>query len=85
MGTSLIFTEDVGRAACSKLRVHEQREKGRASGCTEDKPKMNKERKKDRVKASEHRTKDKGAPITSLLAGRALMEDENKAHDDAHC
>ncbi|KAG5913751.1 hypothetical protein E4U61_006559 [Claviceps capensis] len=73
------FTEDVGRAAHLKLRAHEQREKG----YKEDKPKINKERKKDRVKVSEHRAKDKGAPNTSLLAGRAFIEDENKAKDDA--
>ncbi|KAG6262066.1 hypothetical protein E4U49_003403 [Claviceps purpurea] len=51
------FTEDVGRAAYLKLRAHEQREK--VTGHKEDKPKINKERKKDRVKVSEHRAKDK--------------------------
>ncbi|KAG6072260.1 hypothetical protein E4U16_005516 [Claviceps sp. LM84 group G4] len=44
------FTED----PTSNAR---RREKRRASGYKEDKPKINKERKKDRVKASEHRTK----------------------------
>ncbi|KAG5966251.1 hypothetical protein E4U56_001360 [Claviceps arundinis] len=53
----------------------------------EDKPQMDKERKEDRVEVSEYRAKGKDARpnITSLLAGRALMEPggREKAHYDA--
>ncbi|KAG6125361.1 hypothetical protein E4U38_007759 [Claviceps purpurea] len=39
---------------------------------------------REKGRSSGDRTaKDKGAPNTSLLAGRALMENEKKAQDDA--
>ncbi|KAG6050029.1 hypothetical protein E4U39_005095 [Claviceps sp. Clav50 group G5] len=59
-----------------------RRHKGRFSGFKAGKSKMNKKLKKDRVKGSEHRAKDEDAPITSLLAGQALPEDQMKAQHD---
>ncbi|KAG5993920.1 hypothetical protein E4U52_001578 [Claviceps spartinae] len=40
----------------------------------EDKPKMDKERKKDRVEVSEHRAKDKDARPNHVSVGRPSLD-----------
>ncbi|KAG6193150.1 hypothetical protein E4U10_003854, partial [Claviceps purpurea] len=63
------FTEDVSRAAYAKQRANEQRRKSRASRYAEQDPKADKERKRNRFKVPERRTKDKDAPVSSSVNG----------------